>query len=450
MKLKINKIIYLTIFFFTFTMFPVYPQSTDEFDRIFDKGIEYERANKLDRAVEMYRKALEMNKTSNMVKIRLAKVLSWQDNYEEAMTLLEEVLKDEKYHSEALFRKAQILSWQGKYNESLATYQIYLIKEKNDPDALMGIARVCFWSGQNEKAIDYFNQAINAGADEIDARLNLGKVYLNMDDRKTAKEEFNKVLQLDSGNKEAMRYLRDITTLKTYEVSVLNLIWSIFSDKSLGITASPGLTYHYKHNWDFNLLIEGVFIFRNSTNDLTLSFSTYYKGFQNLHLLGGLSLTPDPDFSPGFSTELGVNYSFRYLIVGGFNFKTEVGKYIEVYGTDDTRKTLFTLNPELQKYFSDITYVSLDYSQYIYTSGYNTGTIGLKLNLEYYNKNPLYVFLNYGGDVEVEDKDRRIFDIGAGISYTLKEKFEFSLGYALHETGSGRTHQISNNFIIKW
>ncbi len=64
--------------------------------------------------------------------------------------------------------------------------------------------------------------------------------------------------------------------------------------------------------------------------------------------------------------------------------------------------------------------------------------------------NPLYVFLIYGGDVEVRDNDRRIFDIGAGISYTLKEKFEFSLGYALHETEYGSTHQISSNFIVKW
>ena len=225
----------------------------------------------------------------------------------------------------------------------------------------------------------------------------------------------------------------------------MNLIWSIFPDKSSGITASTGLTYHYKHKWDFNLLIEGVFI--NSTNDLTLSFSTYYKGFQNLYLLGGLSLTPVPDFSPGFSIELGVNYSFRYLLVGGLNFRTEVFR-------GDAPDTLFTLQPELLKYFSDITYVSLGYNQYIYTSGYNTGTIGLRLNLEYYNKNPLYVFLIYGGDVEVREKGRRIFDIGAGISYTLKEKFEFSLGYALHEalrgTDRGITHQISNNFIVKW
>lgn len=441
MKLKINKIFYLTIFLFTYIIFPVYPQSTDELDRIFDKGIEYERANKLDRAVEMYRKALEMNKASNMVKVRLAKVLSWQDNYEDALTLLEEVLEDEKYHSEALFRKAQILSWQGKYNESLAIYQIYLIREKDDFEALMGIARVSFWSGQNEKAIDYFNQAINAGGDEIDARLNLGKVYLNMDDRGAAKEEFNKVLQMDPGNKEAMRFLRDIGTMKTFEVSVLNLIWSIYPDRSSGITASTGLTYHYKHKWDFNLLIEGAFIDQN--NDITLSFTTYYRGFQNLYLLGGLSLTPAPDFSPVFSTKLGVDYAFRYLLVGGFNFKTDVFR-------GDDPDTLFTLQPELQKYFSDITYVSLGYNQYIYATGYNTGTIGLRLNLEYYNMNLLYVFLIYGGDVEVRDNDRRIFDIGAGISYTFREKFEFSLGYALHETEYGSTHQINSNFIVKW
>lgn len=438
-RILIDKtIIYLAVVFFTFSMYAVYPQSSDGFDRIFDKGIEYERQNKLEKAVEMYRKALKMNKMNNQVKVRLAKVLSWQDKYEEALTILDEVLQDEQYHSEALFRKAQILSWQGKYEESIATYQIYLMKDKDDGDALMGIARVYFWSGQNEKAIDYFNQAINAGADEIDARMNLGKVYLAMGDKVTAKEEFNKVLQLDPGNKEAKRFLIGMRTLKTYEITLLNLIWSIYRDKTLGVTASSGITYHYKQKWDFGFFIENAII--DKTHDLTLSFSTFYRGVQYLYLLGGISLTPNADFSSRFSINLGANYSLKNLFNVGLNFKTEIFP-------DDT---LFTISPELQRYFSDITYVALGYNQYIYKSGYYTGTIGLHLNFEYYDKNPIFVYLIYGGDVEIKDKDRRIFNLGAGISYNFTDNFELSLGYALLGTEYGRTHEISNRFILKW
>ncbi len=59
-RILIDKtIIYLAVVFFTFSMYAVYPQSSDEFDRIFDKGIEYERQNKLERLLRCTGKPLK-------------------------------------------------------------------------------------------------------------------------------------------------------------------------------------------------------------------------------------------------------------------------------------------------------------------------------------------------------------------------------------------------------
>jgi tetratricopeptide (TPR) repeat protein len=436
--IKIFIFIQLIIILFLSTAGSIYSQTTEDFDLIFDKGIEYERQNKLKKAEEMYRKALEIDETNNTVKVRLAKVLSWQGNYEDAMIILDKVLEDERHHSEALFRKAQILSWQGKYNESLATYQIYLIKEKNDADALMGIARVCFWTGQNDKAIEYFNLAINAGADEIDARLNLGKVYLVMGNIKKAKEEFNRVLELDPGNAEAVRFLLDIRDMNNYEISPLNVSFFIYPDGNVGITASAMGKYNHKQKWDFSLLLKDTIIAR--VHDFTVAVSTRYRGIDNLYLLGSLSLTPASRFSPTFSAELGADYALRNLFVGGLSVKTELFP-------DDT---LFILSPVVKKYFSDITYIALMYSHYFYTSEFNTGKIKLHLDLDYYNKNPLYIYVVYGGDVENKIKGKGLIDLGAGITYNFTENYELTLGYAWIDSTHGNTHEIGYRFSIKW
>ncbi|MCK5571058.1 MAG: tetratricopeptide repeat protein, partial [Spirochaetes bacterium] len=290
----------------------------------------------------------------------------------------------------------------------------------------------------NENAIEYFNLAIEAGADEIDARLNLGKVYLAMGDKQRAKEEFNSVLEQDPGNEEAVRFLLDIRAMVNYEISPLNVSCYIYPDGNVGIAASAGGTYYHKQLWDFTLLLKDTIIER--VHDFTVAFSTQYRGIDNLYLLGRLSLTPASRFSSTCSAELGADYALRNLFVGGLNIKTDIFP-------DDT---LFILSPEVKKYFSDITYLSLKYSHYFYTSGYNTGKIKLHLDFDYYNKNPLYIYAIYGGDVESKIKGNRFVDLGAGITYNFTEKYELALGYGLINSAHGITHEIGYRFRIKW
>lgn len=435
MKAKIA-IIFLIIIFSTFHI-PLYATSQNV-DRLIDQGIQYERQNQLDKAIEIYRQVLEKDKANLLVKIRLAKILSWKNQFDEALVLLNEVLQDDPYQSEALFRKAQILSWQGSYRDAIATYQTYLLKEPDDPEALMGIARVSFWSEEHEKAITYFNKAIGAGANEIDARLDLGKVYLAINKKEEAKEQFERILEINPENQDAEKFLKGIRTMKVFEISPMGFQWNVYPDGTFSITLSSGVTYHLKQVWDFFFTHENKVI--NSAHDNKFQFNTVFKGITNLYLLEGFSFTPDPDFSPSWGTEFGINYNFPNLFSGGVNL------LIDFYSRD----TLFTVNPTIKRDFTDISYISLGYNQYVFTSGYSTGNVELLLNLEYANTNSLFVQFVYGGDTEVRDRDRRIFDLVTGTTFSITDNFETTLSYGWVDSPYGRSHEIGWRSVAKW
>jgi len=421
-------------------------QTSQEVERLVDEGIMYERQNRLDEAIEIYRRVLELDPENILVKVRLAKVLSWKNNFEEALSILNSVLQQVPEQSEALFRKAQILSWQKNYSESIEAYKKYLQIKKDDADALMGIARVYFWSGRYEDAINYFNRAVQAGANEVEARLELGKVYLAMNNTTLAKEQFIKVIELDPDNKDAKRFLKGIPALITFELIPVAFSWDIYPDSSLGITASSSLTYHHKQVWNISLLYEDTAT--GGFHDQTFTLTNVFMGIHNLYMLGSFFYTPEPDFSPETGGEVGATLSIQ----GGFGAGVYISAdlYREAPAGVIQNDTLFAIKPEIVKYFGDLNFILIRYNHYLYTSGYSTSTLNLSMNMEYYEKNILYAGFTYGGDVETRNKERRIFEIALGISCNVTENLELFFYYSLIETQYGKTNQIKFNPLIKW
>ena len=92
----------ITLFLFFLSILNAHAQQSDEIDKLIDQGIQYERENKLEKAIEIYTEILEIDDANILVKVRLAKVLSWKNEFEGALTLLEEVLRQENLHSEGL------------------------------------------------------------------------------------------------------------------------------------------------------------------------------------------------------------------------------------------------------------------------------------------------------------------------------------------------------------
>jgi tetratricopeptide (TPR) repeat protein len=431
-----------TLFFFSvlFFMLPsvlLFAQ-TGDIDRLIDNGIRQEREGNIDEAAATYKKILEKDPDNMMIKVRLAKILSWKNEFDEALALLEDVLQKNPDQPEALFRKAQILSWKGEYKESIAVYRHYLDIKKDNPEALLGLARVYFWSGRYDEAIRYYTEALENGADESAVLLDLGKVYLALNKREKAREMFERVLEINPENREAERFIKGMQLEKTYEAAPVNTRIDIYPDDTVEVTYWSEFIYHPENKWDL------VFGFEHTRlldmTDTGIYFTGVFRGVKGLYLRQGLEVIPEPDFSPLLKTDTGINYTFGTILGAGLSFKTEIY----------TGETLFTISPELRKDFTDLTWVGLKYNFYIYTTGYYAGKLEMILNLEYVENSDLFLKAVYGGDVEVRDPARRVFDFAAGISFNLTESMETSLSYAWIETLYGRSSELSWSNYIRW
>ena len=259
-----------------------------------------------------------------------------------------------------------------------------------------------------------------------------------MNEKEQALEQFNLVLEIDPGNIEASRFLKGIRTLKTYEIMPLGFRWNVYPDGSFSVTAASLFTYHMKQSWDFSFQYENACI--QGIHDHTTTFETVFKGLKNTYIRGGFGYTPQPEFSPNWNTDLGLNYSFPRLFGTGISIQTDIYE----------NETLLKLIPEIRKDFTEVSYISLKYNHYMYTTGYSTGSFEIMLNVDYYNGNDLFVKAIYGGDIEVRDKTRRVFDIATGISINITDNLETLLTYGRIETPYGKSHEISYQSVIKW
>jgi tetratricopeptide (TPR) repeat protein len=421
-------------------------QHAEEIDRLIDEGIEYERDNKLQLAIDTYRHVLEFDPSNVLVQIRLAKVLSWTNQYDEALAILDDVLSRDPEQSEALFRKAQIKSWQGNFDESIALFESYLEQEPNHPGGLMGIARVYFWAGQNERALEYFNRALEAGVDEVDARISMAKVYLAMQNNEQARAELETALALNPEHEEARRLLEGIPKLWKYEYVPLGITLYIYPDRSLGYNFSTSLTYHHKQRWDFVGAYELEYI--SGKIDNTLMFTTVFMGIPSLYLLAGGEVTPQANFSPTAAAKLGVSYSFGNVIGAGLQLRTDF--FGDAPLSSIRNDTLYEIRPEVYKYFSDISNVRLYYSHFILSSGYDTWKVGIGITIDYYKNNAIFAGMAYGGSVEIQDDSRRVLEVNLGIGYRVTQKLDLGFSYAYTDTQYGQTHQIGFRPVLRW
>ena len=115
-------------------------------DRLFDQAVVFEREGRFELAIDQYRRVLEEEPDNTAVLVRTAKLLSWTNQFDEALVLLDQALAKEPEMPEALFRKAQVLSWMERYPESIDLFKRFLESDPADPDGLAGLARVYFLS----------------------------------------------------------------------------------------------------------------------------------------------------------------------------------------------------------------------------------------------------------------------------------------------------------------
>ena len=110
-------------------------------------------------AIEVYREALHRDPTLVEVRIRLARVLAWDQRYDEALTELD-VLIAAGNDPGIRVERAEIYSWAGRTEEAERDFDAVLALEPDNARAYRGLARVFAWSDRKSQADRTYRQAL--------------------------------------------------------------------------------------------------------------------------------------------------------------------------------------------------------------------------------------------------------------------------------------------------
>jgi len=116
-------------------------------------------------AIDMLRNMASWEPNNMEVRIYLADVLSYNQQFAEAELLYEQAL-EQKYDRQVKGKLADVLSWDGKYKESVRVYD-ELLAEKEERGIRLEKARVLGWAKQYARALAEYKKILDIRYDEL-------------------------------------------------------------------------------------------------------------------------------------------------------------------------------------------------------------------------------------------------------------------------------------------
>ena len=110
-------------------------------------------------------------------RVRAAQRLSWDERFDAALEIYEEVLRADPGHVLARRERAKVLSWAGRYEASAQAFRALLADRPDDLAARLGLARVLSWSGRYEEARAVYQDVLEAHPGQADALLGIAQTW---------------------------------------------------------------------------------------------------------------------------------------------------------------------------------------------------------------------------------------------------------------------------------
>jgi len=344
-----------------------------------------------------------------------ARILKSRGEYEKAIKIYQEILREDPENYQAVRELAQVYSWNKEYDKSIQYYDKLLSKNPKDYDALLGKAQILSWKGEYDKAENFYTEVIEAVPDYLDAYLGLANVYLwnskydkaldllkklegeNPENQEITKKIFN-AYYAKGDFKSARAYYQKLVSLDreykaSYEVMVNLYLYTIdtgYLYENLDIMddwKSSYLTISYRPNQKYTAVLSGNWLDRFNEADSNFGFGFYTDLTSSLNAYFGLTLTPRPHFSPSqrYDIDLVVKANGGTSFLGGLDYLIFDEGTVQVYaaGVEQylTGKIYFSYqlfhSRDYDGVTSDSHLVKLNFSRekrYLYTLGYATGS----------------------------------------------------------------------------
>ena len=123
------------------------------------------------KATQMYEAILARDPSSHIAMFRLATLRSWDNRFDEAITLFRRYVAVEPNYSEGRLALARVIAWSGDYVGSIAIYDSVLTREPNNRDAVLGRAQTLAWAGRFDEALPAYRKWTAAHPTDRDAAI---------------------------------------------------------------------------------------------------------------------------------------------------------------------------------------------------------------------------------------------------------------------------------------
>lgn len=134
--------------------------------RIIEANSLLDQKDEWDRAIALYREVLAEDPGHVQARLWLARVLSWQGQYDEALAEFRTLAGLADPPDGVWVERAEVLSWAGRYDEAEAAFQAILAEDPENARAAAGLARVYLWSGREQEADRAYERALALGPDD--------------------------------------------------------------------------------------------------------------------------------------------------------------------------------------------------------------------------------------------------------------------------------------------
>jgi tetratricopeptide (TPR) repeat protein len=166
--------------------------------------------NRFDESITLFRRYVALEPNYSEGRLSLARVIAWSGDYSSSIAIYDSVLKREPANRGAVLGRAQTLAWAGRLGESLAAYKKWTVARPNDREAAIDYARTLSWNGQLGESESLYAELSRTG--NANARKGLARVIGLRGDLQRSERTWRQVLVTDPADAEALTGLAEVLT----------------------------------------------------------------------------------------------------------------------------------------------------------------------------------------------------------------------------------------------
>ena len=174
----------------------------------------YEKEERYSVAVDEYIRASELNKKETNLNFKIAQLLNKDERPEEAITILQDLLKKTPESYEATNLLGEILYSQERYKEAINVYMTALRYHPGNYDLYYNLGMVYTMANDFQRAKEFYQKAAEINSLLYNAKLSIGQIALIAGDLEEAEQYFQESLKGEDVEAGSYYYLSQVAMLK--------------------------------------------------------------------------------------------------------------------------------------------------------------------------------------------------------------------------------------------